>query len=123
MQLIEMDIPMVMALNMMDEVREQRQNSIEIHEDFQECLGVPVVPISAAKNEGIDDAYRASCRYSGNKTAAQKNRLLLRRGSPCYSRHSPHYRGPCTKKSDVSPRFAAIKLIEGDEPHDKNAEA
>ena len=53
MQLIEMDIPMVMALNMMDEVRENG-NSIKIPE-LQEFFGVPMVPISAYKNEGIDD--------------------------------------------------------------------
>ena len=53
MQLLELDIPMVVALNMMDEVRENG-GSIHINE-MEEMLGVPVVPISAAKNEGIDE--------------------------------------------------------------------
>ena len=53
MQLLELDVPMVLALNMMDEVRENggsiRVNDLEAH------LGIPVIPISAAKNEGIDE--------------------------------------------------------------------
>lgn len=53
MQLMELDIPMVLALNMMDEVRENG-GSISINE-MEEMLGIPVVPISAAKNEGIDE--------------------------------------------------------------------
>ena len=51
MQLMELDIPMVLALNMMDEVRENG-GSIRVNE-MEEMLGIPVVPISAAKNEGI----------------------------------------------------------------------
>ena len=53
MQLMELDIPMVLALNMMDEVRENG-GSILVNE-MEEMLGIPVVPISAAKNEGIDE--------------------------------------------------------------------
>ncbi|MDE7208216.1 MAG: ferrous iron transporter B, partial [Lachnospiraceae bacterium] len=51
MQLLELDIPMVLALNMMDEVRENG-GAIRVNE-LEELLGIPVVPISAAKNEGI----------------------------------------------------------------------
>ena len=53
MQLMELDIPMVLALNMMDEVR-KNGGSILVNE-MEEMLGIPVVPISAAKNEGIDE--------------------------------------------------------------------
>lgn len=53
MQLMELDIPMVLALNMMDEVRENG-GSIRVNE-LEEMLGVPVIPISAAKNEGIQE--------------------------------------------------------------------
>ena len=53
LQLIELDIPMVLALNMMDEVRE---NGGTIDSNLlEDTLGIPVVPISAAKNEGIDE--------------------------------------------------------------------
>lgn len=53
MQLMELDVPMVLALNMMDEVR-GNGGAIHINE-LEEMLGIPVVPISAAKNEGIDE--------------------------------------------------------------------
>ena len=53
MQLMELDVPMVLALNMMDEVR-GNGGSVYINE-LEEMLGIPVVPISAAKNEGIDE--------------------------------------------------------------------
>ncbi len=53
MQLMELDIPMVLALNMMDEVR-GNGGSIKIN-DMEALLGIPVIPISAAKNEGVDE--------------------------------------------------------------------
>ena len=56
MQLMELDIPMVLALNMMDEVRENG-GSILVNQ-MEEMLGIPVVPISAAKNEGIDELVK-----------------------------------------------------------------
>ncbi len=56
MQLLEMDVPMVIALNMMDEV-EANHGSIDIN-GMEALLGVPVVPISAAKNEGVDELVR-----------------------------------------------------------------
>ena len=56
MQLMELDTPMVLALNMMDEVR-GNGGSIYIN-DMERMLGIPVVPISAAKNEGVDELIR-----------------------------------------------------------------
>ena len=53
MQLMELGIPMVLALNMMDEVR-ANGGTIRVNE-LEQILGIPVVPISAAKNEGIDE--------------------------------------------------------------------
>lgn len=53
MQLLEMNIPMVIALNMMDEVA-NNQGSIDIN-GMETMLGVPVIPISAAKNQGVDE--------------------------------------------------------------------
>ena len=53
MQLLELDIPMVLALNMMDEVR-KNGGSVLVNE-MEQLLGVPVIPISAAKNEGIEE--------------------------------------------------------------------
>ncbi len=56
MQLLEMEVPMVIALNMMDEV-EANHGSIDIN-GMEALLGVPVVPISAARNEGVDELIR-----------------------------------------------------------------
>lgn len=56
MQLMELDIPMVLALNMMDEVR-GNGGAIQINE-MEKMLGIPVVPISASKNEGVDELVR-----------------------------------------------------------------
>ena len=53
MQLMELNIPMVVALNMMDEVR-KNGGSVLVNE-MEQLLGVPVIPISAAKNEGIEE--------------------------------------------------------------------
>ena len=53
MQLMELGIPMVLALNMMDEVK-ANGGSIRVN-DLERILGIPVVPISAVKNEGIDE--------------------------------------------------------------------
>ena len=56
MQLMELNVPMVLALNMMDEVR-GNGGSIRINE-MESLLGIPVIPISAAKNEGVDELNR-----------------------------------------------------------------
>ena len=56
MQLLEMDIPMVVALNMMDEVL-GNQGSIDVNQ-MEAMLGVPVIPISAAKNEGVGELVK-----------------------------------------------------------------
>ena len=56
MQLLEMDIPMVVALNMMDEMT-GNSGSVDVN-GMEAMLGVPVVPISAAKNEGVDELVR-----------------------------------------------------------------
>lgn len=65
MQLIELHIPMVIALNMMDEVR-ANGGTIKI-DKLQEELGVPVVPISASKNEGIDELIETAVRTAQNR--------------------------------------------------------
>lgn len=56
MQLLEMDTPMVVALNMMDEVI-SNQGSVDVNA-MESMLGVPVIPISASKNEGVDELVR-----------------------------------------------------------------
>ena len=116
LQLIEMDIPMVMALNMMDEVRENG-NSIKIPE-LQEFFGVPMVPISAYKNEGIDDLIELAVHVAETKQRPKRKDFCS--GAIHRTIHGiAHLIEDHAQKIDVSPRFAAIKLIEGDEPMTK----
>ena len=61
MQLIEMHIPMVLALNMMDEVR-ANGGTIDT-EELSQALGIPVLPISAAKNEGVEELIETAVRH------------------------------------------------------------
>ena len=77
MQLMELDIPMVLALNMMDEVR-GNGGTININE-MEAMLGIPVVPISAAKNEGMDELMDHA-HPCGKVSGASGPDGLLRRG-------------------------------------------
>lgn len=118
MQLIELDIPMVLALNMMDEVR-QNGGTIFINE-LEAALGIPVVPISAAKNEGIDELIDHAievaqnrerpgrmdfCDANGTKEEAAVHRCI----------HAIiHLIDDHAHKCKIPVRFAATKLVEGD---------
>lgn len=113
MQLIELDIPMVMALNMMDEVR-ANGNSIKIKE-LQEFFGVPMVPISAYKNEGVDDLIDIAVKVAETKQKPKRKDFCS--GAVHRAIHGiAHLIEDHAERINVSPRFAAIKLIEGDEP-------
>lgn len=113
LQLLELRIPMVIALNMMDEVR-ANGGSIDIKK-LSEALGVPVIPISAAKNEGISDVVDSIVEVS-------KKRILPKVLDFCPE--GPVHR--CihavslliedhAENIGASARFCAVKLIEGDE--------
>jgi ferrous iron transport protein B len=118
MQLIEMDIPMVLALNMMDEVRENG-GTIQVNR-LEEALGIPVIPISAAKNEGIGELIEHAihvarydecpgrldfCDANGENGQAAIHRCI----------HAVvHLIEDHAKKAEVPARFAATKLVEGD---------
>ena len=113
MQLIEMDIPMVMALNMMDEVR-ANGNTIKIKE-LEEFFGVPMVPISAYKNEGIDDLIDIAVKVAETKQKPKRKDFCS--GAVHRAIHGiAHLIEDHAERINVSPRFASIKLIEGDEP-------
>ncbi len=74
MQLMELDVPMVLALNMMDEVR---GNGGYVHlNKMEELLGIPVVPISAAKNEGIDELVNHAIHVAKYQESTFKTGLL-----------------------------------------------
>ncbi len=112
LQLIEMHIPMVLALNMMDEVR-NNGGSIDI-EKMSEKLGIPVVPISAVKNEGIDELMQVAIRAAKQKEYP-KVYDFCPSGPVHRCIHSVcHQIEDHAENAGISVRFAATKLIEGD---------
>lgn len=112
LQLMELGIPMVLALNMMDEVRASG-NSIDV-ELLSAHLGVPVIPISAGKNEGISDLLDAV-----TETVRQPKppaRMDFCRGEVHKAIHSiAHIIEDQAGEAGYPLRFAATKLVEGDE--------
>ncbi len=117
MQLMELDVPMVLALNMMDEVRDNG-GSILVNE-MEERLGIPVIPISAAKNEGIGELIEHALHVAkyqerpGRKDFcdADDNGGAVHR---CL--HGiMHLIEDHAKKAGIPVRFAASKLAEGDQ--------
>lgn len=116
MQLMELDIPMVLALNMMDEIRENG-GSVLVNE-MEEMLGIPVIPISAAKNEGIwelIDHVVHVAKYQecpGRQDFCNENE---NNGAVHRCLHSIMYLiEDHAKKAGIPLRFAAAKLVEGD---------
>ena len=113
LQLMELDIPMVIALNMMDEMRENG-NTIEIKK-MSEYLGVPVVPLAAIKNEGVEELIETAVYI-----AQTRQKPLVKdfcSGAVHRAIHSvAHLVEDHADRINVPPRFAATKLIEGDSP-------
>lgn len=117
MQLMELDIPMVLALNMMDEVRENG-GSIRINK-MEEMLGIPVVPISAAKNEGIDELVAHAlhvAKYQEQPKVIDFCDAEEDGGAVHRCLHAiMHLIEDHAKTAGIPARFAASKLAEGDE--------
>lgn len=117
MQLMELDIPMVLALNMMDEVR-GNGGSIYINA-MEEALGIPVVPISAAKNEGIDELVNHAVHVARFQETPGRNDFCGSEdngGAVHRCLHAVmHLIEKRAKEADIPVRFAATKLTEGDE--------
>lgn len=112
LQLLEMHVPMVLALNMMDEVR-NNNGSIDIS-SLSECLGIPVIPVSAAKNEGVEDVVAAIINVS-RKKIYPKVYDFCEPGPVHRCIHAAsHLIEDHAANHGISPRFAATKLIEGD---------
>ena len=112
LQLIEMHIPMVLALNMMDEVR-NNGGTIDIQKMSEE-LGIPVVPISAVKNEGIDELLQTALRIAKNREYP-KVYDFCPSGPVHRCIHSVcHQIEDHAQRAGISVRFAATKLIEND---------
>ena len=111
MQLIELGIPMVLALNMMDEMR---SNGNTVHVNHLEALlGIPVVPISASRNEGISELIEHAMRVAVNCERPQ--RLDFCSGPMHRCIHAiAHMVEDHAAQAGVPMRFAATKLVEGD---------
>lgn len=113
LQLLEMHIPMVLALNMMDEVR-SNGGTIDIPR-MEEALGIPVVAISAAKNEGIEDLIHA-VREVAEKRICPKVTDFCEKGAVHRCIHVvSHQVEDHAERIRISPRFAATKIVEGDQ--------
>ena len=116
MQLLKMEIPMVVALNMMDELR-GNGGTVDIN-TMEAMLGVPVVPISAAKNEGIDELVRHAIHIAkyGEKPIPQDFcRPDDHDGSMHRALHAvSHLIEDHAERTGVPAEFASAKLIEGD---------
>ncbi len=112
LQLLELHIPMVIALNMMDEVR-GNGGTINIRK-MEETLGVPVVAISAAKNEGIEDLIGA-IREVASRRIYPKVTDFCEKGPVHRCIHAVcHQVEDHAERIGMSPRFAATKIVEGD---------
>ena len=118
MQLMELDIPMVLALNMMDEVRENG-GSIRVNE-MESALGIPVVPISAAKNEGIDELVSHAlhvAKYQERPGRQDFCDVNDHGGAVHRCLHGiMHLIEDHAQAADIPLRFAATKIAEGDTP-------
>ena len=116
MQLLELDVPMVLALNMMDEVR-QNGGSIRVNE-LEELLGIPVVPISAAKNEGISELVDHALHVAKYQESPGRQDFCEaddHGGAVHRCLHGiMHLIEDHAKENDIPVRFAAAKLAEGD---------
>jgi len=113
LQLIDLNTPMVIALNMMDEVR-SNGGTIKIAK-MQEELGVPVVPISASKNEGINELMDVAIKVAESGQLPKRHDFCS--GAAHRTIHAvAHLIEDHAEKIHVPTRFAATKIIEGDQP-------
>lgn len=116
MQLLEMDIPMVIALNMMDEVT-GNQGAIDVN-GMEALLGVPVIPISAAKNEGVDELVRHALHIAKYQEKPLRQDFCDKNdhdGAVHRCIHAViHLIEDHAEHAGIPVRFAATKTIEGD---------
>ncbi len=117
MQLMELDTPVVLALNMMDEVR-GNGGSVHINE-MEEMLGIPVVPISAAKNEGVDELVDHALHVAKYQEKPRRTDFCdetEQGGAVHRCLHGiMHLIEDHARAAGIPARFAATKLVEGDE--------
>ncbi|MGI6072892.1 MAG: ferrous iron transport protein B [Lachnospiraceae bacterium] len=118
MQLMELDVPMVLALNMMDEMT-GNGGFVRINE-MEHILGIPVIPISASKNQGIDELINHAIHVAKYQEGPKRKDFCrddvereeaVHRGLHAIIHLIEHH----ARKVEIPVRFAATKLIEGDE--------
>ena len=113
MQLLELGFPMVVALNMMDELRENG-GSVLVNE-MEAALGVPVIPISAAKGEGIEELVRHAIHIAKYQERPEENDFCKRNEGIHRGIHAVmHLIEDHAEKNEIPIRFAASKVMEGD---------
>ena len=112
LQLLELGIPMVLALNMMDEVR-ANGGTVDI-KMMSELLGIPVIPISAAKNDGISELVNTAVSTAKKKIKPKVQDFCLPGPVHRCIHAVSHLIEDHAQQCGISPRFAATKLIEGD---------
>ena len=116
LQLMELDVPMVLALNMMDEVR-GNGGSVRVNE-MESLLGIPVVPISAAKNEGVDELIAHALHVAAYQERPGRLDFCSDSGSQAAVHRClhgmMHLIEDHAKDAGIPVRFAATKLVEGD---------
>ena len=123
MQLMELEIPMVLALNMMDEVT-GNGGTILVNQ-LERALGIPVVPISAAKNQGIDELIEHALHVARYREAPEPVDFCDAEASPGEAAvhrclHAVrHLIEDHAHAAGLPVRFAALKLVEGDPPMEK----
>lgn len=119
LQLIELGIPMVLALNMMDEMRDNG-GTVKINK-MEELLGIPVIPISAAKNEGIEELIDHAVHVAKFDEGPTRMDFCEADGEDGGAVHRAihsimHLIEDHAKENEIPVRFAACKIIEGDCP-------
>lgn len=113
MQLLELGLPMVVALNMMDELREN-SGSVMVNE-MEEALGVPVIPIAAARGEGIGELVRHALHVAKYQECPQEMDFCKKDEGIHRGIHAVmHLIEDHAKEAEIPVRFAASKVMEGD---------
>lgn len=117
MQLMELDMPMVLALNMMDEVRENG-GTVMINE-LEDILGIPVIPISASKDEGISELIEHAVHVAKYRERPGRKDFCSADGPDNGAVHRcihgiEHLIEDHAKRLKIPPRFAATKVVEDD---------
>ena len=117
MQLLEMNVPMVVALNMMDELT-GNGGAIDINQ-MEHLLGVPVIPISASQNQGVDELIKHAIHIAHYQEKPLRQDFCSDadyKGAVHRCLHAvSHLIEDHAQAADIPVRFAASKLVEGDE--------